>query len=159
MSIFVDTCILGRFVDAADPLHQLVRQAIRRLQEAGDQLVITPQVVAEYLSVATRPVGVNGLGQSASAAFQQVDEMVKVFELHRPGIDEYDHFRSLYLELLPSGKKVHDLKHVAAMKSLGVAHLLTLNAPDFRKAEAVGHIRIITPQDVVQNDEWRLLGR
>jgi predicted nucleic acid-binding protein len=54
MSVFVDTNVLVRTVDPADPKHEISARTISALIEAGESLYITPQIAAEFWNVATR---------------------------------------------------------------------------------------------------------
>jgi predicted nucleic acid-binding protein len=60
MTILVDTNILLRSVDQASAEHLVSVNALRTLNDRGDDLVICAQVVIEFWSVATRPAANNG---------------------------------------------------------------------------------------------------
>ncbi|MDR1214562.1 MAG: hypothetical protein LBK54_10865 [Propionibacteriaceae bacterium] len=58
MNIFVDTNV---FLAATDPHRQSHQAALTFLQEGEDTLFMSPQILREYLVVATRLSAVNGL--------------------------------------------------------------------------------------------------
>jgi predicted nucleic acid-binding protein len=68
MSVFVDTNILLRSIQPSDPSHEVAVRATSALMEAGEKLVVTPQVFAEFWYAATRPRAKNGLGLSVQEA-------------------------------------------------------------------------------------------
>ncbi|HBI46342.1 MAG TPA: hypothetical protein DDY78_26345 [Planctomycetales bacterium] len=76
MAILVDTSVLGRLANRADVAHWVARNAIAELHRRGETLHLAPQNLVEFRNFATRPVKVNGLGLTASAA----DGLGKSFE-------------------------------------------------------------------------------
>src|SRR3989304_4050886 len=56
----LDTGILLRILDADDPLHKTVRQAVRLLRSQREQLRTTFQNVCEFWNVSTRPATSRG---------------------------------------------------------------------------------------------------
>ena len=53
--IFVDTNIWLYATDPASPWNTSAKETLDMLQASGQRLVMSPQVVREYLAVATRP--------------------------------------------------------------------------------------------------------
>jgi predicted nucleic acid-binding protein len=63
-----DTNILLRFLLINDPAYQAIGQAVRTLKARGEQIVTTPQNMAEFWNVCTRPITVRGgLGLTVEA--------------------------------------------------------------------------------------------
>lgn len=60
MAYLPDTNVVLRLVNKKDPLHQIVQQAIEKLGQSGEDIVIVPQVLVEFWAVATRPITSNG---------------------------------------------------------------------------------------------------
>lgn len=52
----LDTNVVVRLMEPTAIEHTIVKNAIHRLIEAGDTLVLAPQVLTELWVVATRPV-------------------------------------------------------------------------------------------------------
>jgi predicted nucleic acid-binding protein len=61
----LDTNILLYLANSAATEHAGAKGAVTRMLAAGDRLVIAPQVLFEFWSVATRPAAANGLGWTA----------------------------------------------------------------------------------------------
>ena len=72
MSVFVDTNVVLRSVQPSHPMHAAAVRAVTSLIRDDEALFITPQIVAEFWNVATRPIASNGLGMSHQAAHDEV---------------------------------------------------------------------------------------
>ncbi len=60
MFILVDSGVLLRLMERADPQHSTIRQAVRTLTVRGDELVTAFQNVAEFWNVCSRPATSRG---------------------------------------------------------------------------------------------------
>jgi predicted nucleic acid-binding protein len=60
MVVLLDSGILLRLVNRADPEHATVRAALRLLKQRGNVLVMATQNVAEFWNVCTRPASARG---------------------------------------------------------------------------------------------------
>src|SRR5258706_15145277 len=60
MLILVDSGILLRLMERADPQHGAIRQAIRALVGRGDEPVLSLQNLSEFWNVFTRPAAARG---------------------------------------------------------------------------------------------------
>ena len=76
MAYLVDTSILVRLANRADPSYAIADRAIVELYRRGELLHLTPQNLVEFRNVATRPAVVNGLGLAVSI----VETMAADFE-------------------------------------------------------------------------------
>jgi predicted nucleic acid-binding protein len=72
MSVFVDTNIFLRSAQPSHPLHGVAVSAVASLIALGTPLTVTPQIMAEFWNVATRPVERNGLGFSHTQAQEEL---------------------------------------------------------------------------------------
>jgi predicted nucleic acid-binding protein len=129
VNIFVDTNV---FLAATDPRGQSHQAALTFLQEGEDALFMSPQIMREYLVVATRPTAVNGLGLSVRQALENVDMFMGVATL----VFEPEAAWRKLRELLqapdpPSGKRVHDANIAATALANGLTTVATFNAQDF----------------------------
>src|ERR1035438_1781339 len=68
MSVFIDTNVLVRSIEPSSPMHEPAVRAIASVIESGEPVVLTPQVMAEFRNVVTRPLERNGLGLSPEEA-------------------------------------------------------------------------------------------
>src|SRR5262245_39991860 len=73
--ILLDTNVLARMTDSADPQCAPSRRAVQVLRSRREQLIIVPQNLCEYWAVVTRrqgapPAGQNGLGMTTAQANQ-----------------------------------------------------------------------------------------
>ncbi len=127
---FVDTNVL---VAATTPARAEHAAALAALHDgfSGRTLVLSGQVVREYLSVATRPAAQNGLGLPHPAALTNV----RAFLDRALCLDEDARVREAFFTLLAAvpclGKQVHDANIAATMIAHRIPRILTLNGADF----------------------------
>jgi len=81
VTYLIDTSILARLANATDVQHAVAARAVLELHRRGEVLHVTPQVLIEFRSVATRPVAVNGLGLSTADVEAQAATFVSVHPL------------------------------------------------------------------------------
>ena len=119
--------------------------ALHLLGQANEALVIVPQIVVEFWTVATRPLANNGLGLTPEQAKTEVDRLLGTFQLFAESASIFGEWRSLAETYAVSGLKTHDARIVAAMKTHGITQILTFNAEDFQRYKEV---TVLTPQSV-----------
>ncbi|MBY0227659.1 MAG: PIN domain-containing protein [Gemmataceae bacterium] len=132
MRILLDTNILIRLANKADAQHALADRAVDELARRGETLCLTPQVLIEFRSVATRPTP-RGLGLPAALA----DALVAGFEAKFKMLDDtaaiYPAWRLLVTTLGVLGRQVHDARLAAVCHAHGVTHILTFNFAHFNR--------------------------
>jgi predicted nucleic acid-binding protein len=138
MAYLIDTNILVRLANAADPRHAVAAHAVLELHRRGEVLHITPQVLIEFRNVATRPQAVNGLGLSTTDTETQAAAARAIFPLLAETPDIYLAWETLVEALGVIGKQVHDARLVAVCHVNGVSHLLTFNAAHFARFAGFG---------------------
>jgi predicted nucleic acid-binding protein len=147
MRILLDTNVLLRSVEPGHIQHQASIEAIDLLRKRDHELVIAPQVLYEFWSVATRPIENNGLGMSPDEAHAELATIQRLFRLLRDERAIYPIWEHLVSTLGVKGKQAHDARVAAAMQRHAVGHLLTFNATDFIRYPVV---TTLTPSDVVR---------
>ena len=146
----METSCLLRLPRPDDPRRVPTQEALDRLKDAGDTLVIFAQNLIEFRGVVTRPLEVNGLGLSPQEADALLDQIEKVFTLlpDPPGL--HLHWRDLCRRAVVSGKQVHDTRLGAACAAAGVEIILTWNPSDFRRfIPFVPGLIVVTPQEIL----------
>jgi predicted nucleic acid-binding protein len=138
MAYLVDTNVLARLANAADAQHAVAVRAVVELHRRGELLHVTPQVLIEFRSMATRPKAQNGLGLSAADAEAQAAGFEASFPLLADTPDIYPAWKVLVGALGVIGKQVHDARLVAVCHAHAVTHLLTLNVSDFVRMAGFG---------------------
>jgi predicted nucleic acid-binding protein len=142
MSVFVDTNILLRSVQPSHPMHEAAVRSVAALIRDGEPLVITPQSVAEFWNVATRPVDQNGLGWSHQQTSNEIARIEEFLSVLIECADVYSEWKRLVVANDVTGVQAHDARLVAAMKVYGVRRILTFNTQDFTRYE---DIEVIPP--------------
>jgi predicted nucleic acid-binding protein len=147
MSTLVDTSILTGSARPGHPTHVPATEAVDRLTRQGEQLCLVPQNLYEFWVVATRPIGQNGLGLSASETAAKVARYKQVFIVY----DDVPAILPAWENLVTSygvlGKNAHDARLVAAMAVHGIGRILTFNSRDFQRYAG---ITVVTPDDILQ---------
>jgi predicted nucleic acid-binding protein len=147
--ILLDTNLLTRMTDSTHPHCAVSRRATGVLLAQGERLVIVPQNLYEFWSVATRrpgppPAGQNGLGMTCNQTSLWLKYFQRRFTLLFDRADLLDTWQALVKALAIKGLKSYDARLVAAMQTHGIARLLTFNANDFKGFS----INIIDPASV-----------
>ena len=133
MRVLLDNNLLVRQLKPADPDHPIAQQAVAQLRASGNELVLVPQNLYEFWSVATRPADKNEYGLTPTAAASELASLRGLFTIlgDTPAIlPEWEHLVVTHAVI---GKNAHDARLVAAMIVHGVTHLLTFNDGDFRR--------------------------
>jgi predicted nucleic acid-binding protein len=110
MAHLVDTSVLARLANTADPFHTVAAQAVLKLHRHGEVLHVTPQNFVEFRNMATRSKAVNGLGLSAVDAEAKAAVFEATFPLLVETPDIYPAWKALVGALGVLGKKVHDAR-------------------------------------------------
>ncbi|HYV38525.1 MAG TPA: type II toxin-antitoxin system VapC family toxin [Gemmataceae bacterium] len=147
MVVLVDTGILLRFVNRAEPEHVIIRRAVRALTARGDALVTSPQNVAEFWNVCTRPASARGgYGLSIEPTYQRLRLLERAFPVLSETAASYAVWKNLVLANGVKGTKAHDARLVALMKTHGITEVLTLNESDFLRFAG---INVLTPSSII----------
>lgn len=144
-NFIIDTNILLRFCDPASSRYALARQAVTKILAAGDQIYIVPQSLAEFWVVATRPTEINGLGWNTRKTRSEIEQLLDQFPLLEDTPAIFAHWLYLVTAQDIKGKKAHDARLVAAMRTHGATRLLTFNTDDFKSYSG---ITLVHPSDV-----------
>ena len=147
MSEYVpDTNLLIRLSVPADPPNALVSNALKTLRQTGDEIILLPQCLYEFYTVATRPTTARGgLGFTIAEADAEIDKYRRLYRMRPDTAAIFDVWHSLVVSYGVSGVAAHDARLVAAMQVHGIANLLTFNAADFARYT---HITVLHPQNI-----------
>jgi len=147
MPYLFDTNIYLRLASSHDLVRPLALQAIPGLRTRRETLCYTPQVLAEFWSVATRSASARGgLGLSPADAERRARVIERYFRLLPDSLATYREWRQLIVGYAVVGAQAHDARLVASMKAYGVSHLLTFNVDHFRRYP---DITVIEPQHLL----------
>ncbi len=142
----LDTNILLRAADIDSPFHSLANNAITQIITTQNECVITSQILIEFWVVATRPLDVNGLGWDTPQTEDYINDLLDNFTLIPETSEIFTNWFQLVTTYNIKGKRTHDLRLLAVMKSHNITHLLTFNPRDFIK---VPNLTIVHPQDLI----------
>src|SRR5262245_30734373 len=128
--ILLDTNLLGRITDSADPQCASARKSIHVLAARREQLVIVPQTLYEFWAVATRkrgrpPAGQNGLGMTCNQASLWIRFFQRRFALLPDHAELFDRWHALVKLRSIKGLKSYDVRLVAAMETHNITNLLS----------------------------------
>jgi predicted nucleic acid-binding protein len=149
MAHLVDTRVLARLANTADPFHAVATHAVLELHRSGETLHITAQNLIEFRNFATRPKAVNGLGLSVAAAEAKAAVFEGTFSLLVETPDIYPAWKTLVGALAIIGKQGHDARLVAVCHVHAVTHMLTFNVAHFTRMAGFGPgIVVVDPATV-----------
>ena len=131
MAYLIDTSILARLANTADPQYATADRAVMELHHRGELLCIAPQNLIEFRNLATRPKAVNGLDLSIVDAEAKAAVFEGTFSLLTETPDIYPAWKALVSALGIIGKRVHDARLVAICHVHAVTHMLTFNVAHF----------------------------
>jgi predicted nucleic acid-binding protein len=138
MRWLLDANILLRLAQKNDPNYHSIRRALLILRRQGIELCVFPQCLAEFWSVATRPITARGgYGLSEQEAYRRLQRILRRFVLLEEVAGTTLIWRRLLVRYHVSGVAVHDSRLVALMKVHQIEHILTLNVDDFLRYREV----------------------
>jgi predicted nucleic acid-binding protein len=131
--ILLDTNLLTRMTRSNDPQAGIARTAIQRLRTQKERIIIVPQNLYEFWTVATRrpgppPAGQNRLGMTPNQASQWLRFFERRFSLLPDRPDLVMLWHALVESHGITGFRAHNARLVAATQSYGITRLLTFNA-------------------------------
>ncbi len=135
MSILADTNILLRRTQPDHPSHTLAVESVAKLLAAAEPVYFTLQNIAEFWSVATRPIASNGLGFPPALALGELEKIERFLNILADSPAVYLEWKRLVAKHGVLGSKVHDAKLVATMNVHGIRRILTFNTGDFARYE------------------------
>lgn len=149
MAYLLDTSLLARLANSADTQHSMAVKAVLELHRRGEVLHLTPQVLVEFRSVATRPAELNGLGLPAADAAAQSAGFEAAFGLLAETPEIFPAWKRIVDGLGIVGKQVHDARLVAVCQVQGLSHLLTFNTAHFVRLAGVDPaIVVVDPKTI-----------
>ena len=131
MSILADTNILLRRTQPTHEHHRLAVESVAILLAQGESVCYTPQNIAEFWNVATRPADKNGIGLAGTIAYGEVAKIERLLTLLPDSPLAYAEWKRLVVRHGVQGVQVHDARLVALMATHGVKRILTFNGADF----------------------------
>lgn len=129
----LDTNVLLAATDETRQEHEQAIAAINVWPASGLVLYTSGQILREYLAVATRPVGHNGLGMTRPDAIANVRALRARLNLLAEDIKVSERLLELLEAVECVGKQVHDANVVATMLVHGVDTVVTMNVDDFAR--------------------------
>ena len=117
--LFVDTNILIFATNSASPWHQAAMDALQAARRQGVELVVSPQILREYLAAATRP-GSAGETLPLDAILANVRTFQANFRLVEENALVSARLVDLVSQVAVGGKQIHDANIVATMQTYGL---------------------------------------
>ena len=146
-ALLVDTNVLLSATTPSRASHGEALALLDRGPDGGLVLCTSGQVLREYLAVATRPAGENGLGLAANAALRNVRALRGRMRFLDETEAVADRLAALLAEVDCTGKQVHDANLVATGLVHGVGTVVTEDAGDLRRFES--YVEVLGLADLV----------
>jgi len=113
VSVFIDTNVLLRTVQPSHSMHDPAVRAVSALINAGEAITLTPQIMAEFWNVATRPLENNGFGFPHNKAREELTRIENFFSLLSETTEVYREWKRLVVRYGVTGVRAHDARIVA----------------------------------------------
>jgi predicted nucleic acid-binding protein len=146
MRVLVDTNVLLRSAQPNHPLCSQATGAVSNLIRRKDDVFFSPQNIAEFWNVATRPIDLNGLGLSHEEVFQEVTSIETLLTLLPDTPSIYPVWKEIVRKHEVQGVKIHDARLVATMNVYAVEGILTFDTADSQRYSTISAIH---PSSVV----------
>lgn len=140
-----DTNIFLRLAENYSSERPAIINAILNARADNKTICYTPQILAEFWNVCTRPASARGgFGLSVAQTERKVNLIQKYFELLPDTLQTFTEWRKIVSDYNILGVQVHDAKLIASMNVHKVEYLVTLNEKDFKRFG----IKIVHPIDI-----------
>lgn len=126
----VDTNVL---VGASEPTRADHAAAQALITSDTRTLAVTPQVLREYLVVATRPAELNGLALSMEQAIANLNQFLDCFHVLPENAATVARLHQLVTEVSTSGRQIHDANIVATALAHGASSIITSDTRHFAR--------------------------
>lgn len=128
--LFLDTNVLIYYTNSQLPQHSLAVQTVDAAQQSGVELVVSPQILREYLAANTKLIKANSqlTHEKIRANFETFLNQFRVVDDTRQVLNALN---NLLKTVSIAGRHVYDANIVATMQNYGIQHLLTNNPSDF----------------------------
>lgn len=127
----LDTNVLLTATDEGKAEHADALRILNVWPGAACTLYTSGQILREYLAVATRPAGKNGLGMKTADALGNVRAIRERTTLLPENARVADQLLGLLDDVRCRGRQVHDANVVATMLAHGIEAVVTMNLDDF----------------------------
>ncbi len=146
MAHLFDSNTYLRLADKSSPQRQIVLKAIGKLRENNESIYYTPQVLAEFWNVCSRPkTARGGLGLSFAQTERKANLIQKHYRLLPDNPATFAAWKILVSDYQITGVQVHDAKLVASLIVHNIQYLVTFNEKDFKRFPM---ITVVNPIDV-----------
>lgn len=130
--VFVDTNVLVYAASLGAPLHYRASEEIQRRYESGQELLVSRQVLREYLASLSRPQTFSR-PKPVRDLTSDIRYFLKTFGIAEEGPAVTEKLLELMERREIGGKQIHDANIVATMLVHGIPALLTHNGDDFAR--------------------------
>jgi predicted nucleic acid-binding protein len=131
----LDTNVLLAATDEGRAQHDQALRIVNDWPGRGTTLYTSGQIMREYLAVATRPAGKNGLGMRLADALANMRAFRARTSLLAEDGKVADRLLALVDGIACAGKQIHDANVVATMLVHGIDTIVTINLADFTRFE------------------------
>jgi predicted nucleic acid-binding protein len=145
-SYLFDTNCFLRLAENNSPERTIVLNALRKLRAGREDICCTPQIIAEFWNVCTRPVTARGgLGLSVAQTERKTNLIQKHFRLLTDNFNTFTEWRNLVSTYQVTGVQVHDTKLAASMIVHKIQFLVTFNERDLQRFPM---ITVVNPTNI-----------
>jgi predicted nucleic acid-binding protein len=142
--LFLDTNILIYYTNPQLPQHSLAVQSVDTAYQSGIELLVSPQVLREYLAANTKFIKNNPqlTHEKIRANFQTFLNQFRVLDDNRQVLNTLN---NLLKTVTVAGRHIYDANLVATMQNYGIQYLLTNNPADFTAFSSIITVLPLSP--------------
>ncbi|MHB8519751.1 MAG: type II toxin-antitoxin system VapC family toxin [Limisphaerales bacterium] len=143
--LFVDTNVLVYATDANSPWQAVAESALEEWRAQGTALLLSVQVLREYLAVTTRTAPGQTVQPDYGAIAANLLSFRSGFDVLEDNGKVSEKLEELVRQFSVRGRQVHDANIVATMVVQGLRELLTQNVGDFARFSPLITIHPLSP--------------
>ena len=130
--LFVDTNVLVNFSNRRSDFNKMATDALQNAYQSGVELIISQQILREYLATATRP-NPAGSVPPLNVILANIKSFQADFTVLADNDQVFTNLLNLAQYIPMGGKQIHDANIVATMQAYNITRLLTNNAKHFTR--------------------------
>jgi predicted nucleic acid-binding protein len=138
-SIFIDTNTLIYSTNTQSPFYNIALSALSNARQNGIELVISVQILREFLASSTR------LQVPLTDILSSLQMFKTNFRVLEDNLQVFNTLENIVQNISVGGRQIYDANIVATMLTHNISHLLTHNVADFNRFSSLVTVMPLVP--------------